>query len=114
MFKFEDMKSKVISFLIFVAIFIIFFCWMDKRKNDEINLIKKSHGLATGVVIKKTSYKGKHITVKYLVGGQEFIESDGYDAGDKVEIGDSIIINYYTEDPSVMITEFNDAFKNIK
>lgn len=96
-----------------LGIFIIFFYWMDKRRNDNINLIKGSHGLATGVVIKKTSYKGHNITVKYVVRGQEFIESDGYDLDDKVELGDSIILNYYQNDPSVMITEFNDAFKEI-
>lgn len=86
---------------------------MDNRRNDNINLIKESHGLTTGVVIKKTSYKGHHITVKYVVGGQEFIESDGFNVGDKVEVGDSIILSYYQKNPSVMITEFNDTFIEI-
>ncbi|WP_291073622.1 hypothetical protein [Empedobacter sp. UBA5987] len=56
------------------------------------------------------TYKGRSIDVRYIVNGKTFTESDGNDSKDNVNEGDSIIVKYSTENPELMITQFNDEF----
>ncbi|MGL5236253.1 MAG: hypothetical protein ACRC8Z_16125 [Empedobacter falsenii] len=56
------------------------------------------------------TYKGRSIDVRYVVHGKSYIESDGNDPKDDVDEGDSIIVKYSTENPELMITQFNDEF----
>ena len=106
------MKGKIIFWLCFICICAAFFYWLEKKRIDKSNYIKSNYRVTKGLVIKKSSYKGKSIRVKYVVDGKEYIESDSYSTHDNVEVGDSIIINYSTETPSLMITEFNSEYSN--
>jgi hypothetical protein len=77
----------------------------DKAK--EINYIKEDYTEIKGIIIDKSLYKGKSITVKYLVKGKYYVESDGFSKNLDKQKGDSIYIKYSNKNPTLMVSECN-------
>jgi hypothetical protein len=85
---------------------------LTEKRNQEIDFINQDHIIIRGIVIKKSTYKGLSIQVKYTVDGKYFEESDYFNENDKVEVGDCIFVKYSKLRPELMITEFNNEFSN--
>ncbi len=104
------MKSKIITILVIVIIFVCFFYILDEIRNNDLKQINQNFKYTKGVVIKKTAYKGRHIRVKYKINGKEYIQSDGYDVDDVINVGDTISVKYANDNPDLMITEYNESY----
>lgn len=105
--------NKILGLLIGLGMFglIMLFATLQREKYlDEIDTINENCGFTKGLVIDKSTSKGRFIRVRYRVNGKLYVESDGNDTKDKVEEGDSIKIKYHKDNPQLMITQFNEKF----
>ncbi|AWK04516.1 hypothetical protein HYN56_09840 [Flavobacterium crocinum] len=96
---------------VILAIIILFFVWIGvyliEEKSDEVQYIREDYTITKGIITDITLYKGKSVTVKYLVNGKIYKESDGIDKKMTKVRGDSINIKYSNKKPELMISEYN-------
>lgn len=104
------MKSKLLMLLVIVAAFACFFYFMERKRKEDILLINRDFGYAKGIVVKKTTYKGRHIRIKYFVGENEYVESAGIEENNNIDVGDSILVKYSHKNPELIITQFSEAY----
>lgn len=103
----KDYVKLAFIFLGIIFVFIFFISRNMKSKEQEIEYIKKDFTEIRGIIIEKSLYKGKSITIKYLVNGIYYIESDGFSKKLEKKEGDSISIKYSNQNPELMISECN-------
>ncbi|PHK14397.1 hypothetical protein VF12_40945 [Nostoc linckia z15] len=104
------MKGKLLTLLGFIFFFMAFFYLADRCRQEDIRDINTNPAYTKGIVIKKTTYKGRHIRIKYFVGGKQYIESAGFEEDDNIEVGDSIALKYSINNPELIITQFNENY----
>lgn len=110
----KEIQNKILTFLLILSVTsivitgIVYFISANDDKN--LKIINNSFKHTKGIVIKKNTYKGHFIKVRYIVSGKSYIESDGITVKDNINEGDSVVVKYSTEKPELMITQFNDQF----
>lgn len=94
----EFVLSMIIVFGLLGAI-IYYVRRVDEQKTKRIH---ESPAFTNGLVIRKRSYKGKGMDVKYVVGQEEYELVTGVSSALywKYQIGDSIEVEYLSTDPS--------------
>ncbi|MVT40797.1 hypothetical protein GO495_09425 [Chitinophaga oryziterrae] len=83
----------------------------NKAKSDKIEHINKNYGYAKGIIVKKKSYKGHSIEVKYQIGNKEYKYTGGWDNNpNNLGEGDSIKFRYAIDNPELILTELNNGY----
>lgn len=107
-------KTSIIAYAklgVILIVIVVFFVWLGiyliNKKGDEITFIKKDYTVSKGIITKIKLYKGKSVTIKYIVKGKIYIESDGIDRKLHKNVGDSILIKISNKNPELMVSEYN-------
>ena len=111
----KSLKEKTCVFLVIIGMSSVIYFIATSLRNHElenIEFIKSDYKITRGIITKKSVNKGRHIRVEYIVDGKLYEDSDGFNENDNIQEGDSVYVKYSKTKPELMITEFNDAFKN--
>lgn len=103
----KDYFKLGIILIIIVGFFVWLCVYLIGEKSDEVQYVKEDYTITNGVITDITLYKGKSVTVKYLVNGKMYEESDGIDKKMTKKRGDSIQIKYSNKKPELMVNEYN-------
>lgn len=77
----------------------------SKEKADRILQVNKEYKYARGVIVKKTSYKGHSIDIKYQIENKDYKCTGGWDSNlHNLGEGDSITFRYAVDNPALIIT----------
>ncbi|MCW3467309.1 B3 domain-containing protein [Chitinophaga nivalis] len=83
----------------------------ERKKAINLALINSKDGYGKGIIMKKRSYKGHSITVKYKIGNDMYQYEGGWDHNpDNLQEGDSIRFRYAVDTPAIIITELEDGY----
>lgn len=105
----------ILTFVVIVGIIIGALYWIannaSKSESDKLNLINKGYGYSKGIIVRKKSYKGHSLDVKYKIGGKEYNYSGGWDSNPhNLEEGDSISFRYAIDAPELIVTEMDNGY----
>jgi hypothetical protein len=104
-------RLKLYSCILLPLVGIYFIAtYLRGQRENEIKLIQTNFAITSGLILSKTTYKGKSIRVKYIVNNKTYIGSDGFDDKFNFKVGDSIKLKYLRTNPEFMITEFNEEY----
>ena len=83
----------------------------QKEDKERIAIVQKGYKYGRGLITKISSYKGHSVHVNYKINGSAFEHNGGWDDSKGLTSGDSISFKYSISDPSKIITEIEDAYK---
>ncbi|MCW3467939.1 hypothetical protein [Chitinophaga nivalis] len=105
----------VLTFVIIIGIVVIgLYCldmYASKSKSDKLDQINKNYGYSKGIIMRKRSYKGRSIEVKYQIGSKEYNYHGGWDHDPySLREGDSITFRYALDAPELIITALDNDY----
>jgi len=105
----------ILTFIIIVGIIVGGLYWISmnakEEKSDKLEHINKNYEYAKGIILKKKSYKGHSIEVKYRIGNKEYNYVGGWDNNpNNLGKGDSISLRYAIDNPELILTELDKEY----
>lgn len=105
----------VLTFVGIIGAIALGFYWLskdaEKSKSDRIEAMSHGYSYSKGVISAKHSYKGRTIDVKYQIGGVEYDCTRNWDNNPRnLDVGDSILFKYATDNPKIIITELENSY----
>ena len=110
-----DKLKLALTFAIMIGVIGGLLYWIsnkaEKDKIDRVSYVGKSYKYSKGVIVKKHSYKGQSIAVKYKIDNVDYEYAGGWDNNPRnIDVGDSILFKYSTDNPKLIITELEDSY----
>jgi hypothetical protein len=116
--KFKPTKRDYLNLLLFFVFLFVFFYFLINyilaARKEDIKLINSNYGFVKAKIAYKTVYKGKSLTVEYVVNGVKHRESvlnaikDRESSSSniyKLEVGDSILVKYSKTNPELIMID---------
>lgn len=104
-----------LTFIIMMGVLTCFIYWYVSGGQEEdkkrITMVQNGYEYGRGLITKMFYYKGHSIHVSYKINGFSYEHEGGWDDSKGFSTGDSITFKYALKDPSKIITELEDEYK---
>ena len=109
-------KLKVgLTFVIMMGVLIsIVYLYVNSGEEEDkerITIVQRGYKYGKGVITKMFHYKGHSVYVSYKINGVVYEYVGGWDDSKGLNTGDSISFKYAISDPSMIITEIENEYK---
>jgi len=78
---------------------------------ERVAIVQRGYNYGKGVITKMFHYKGHSVHVSYKINGVVYEYVGGWDDSKGLNTGDSISFKYAISDPSMIITEIENEYK---
>lgn len=109
-------KLKVgLTFVIMMGVLIsIVYLYVNSGEEEDkerITIVQRGYKYGKGVITKMFHYKGHSVYVSYKINGVAYEYVGGWDDSKGLNTGDSISFKYAISNPSMIITEVENEYK---
>lgn len=105
----------IILFVLLMGVFVGGIYWdsenVKKENQLRIATVNKNYKYGRGIISSYHSFKGRSLRVKYTINKKDYEYSGGWSINpNNIYNGDSIWFRFSVEDPSLNITELENAY----
>ena len=83
----------------------------EEEDKERITIVQRGYKYGKGVITKMFHYKGHSVYVSYKINGVAYEYVGGWDDSKGLNTGDSISFKYAINNPSMIITEVENEYK---
>jgi len=83
----------------------------EEEDKERITIVQRGYKYGKGVITKMFHYKGHSVYVSYKINGVAYEYVGGWDDSKGLNTGDSISFKYAISNPSMIITEVENEYK---
>jgi hypothetical protein len=110
----EKLKVSLTSVLFMTVVFTAIYWYVSdgqEEQKERIAMVQQDYKYGKGVITKMFNYKGHSVYVSYKINGVAYEYSGGWDDSKGLSTGDSIKFKYAINNPSMIITELENEYK---
>lgn len=110
----EKLKVSLTIFLFMTMVAAAIYWYVSggqEEQKERIAIVKQDYKYGKGIITKMFYYKGHSVYVSYKINGAAYEHSGGWDDSKGLSTGDSIKFKYAINNPSMIITELENEYK---
>lgn len=109
--KLKISLTIILSMTVVVATIYWYVSGGEEEQKERITMVQSNYKYGKGVITKMFNFKGHSVYVSYKINGIAYEYSGGWDDSKGLSTGDSIKFKYAINNPSMIITELENEYK---